>query len=76
VEALDAATDEKVHLAYTHVAVAGHGSFGVVCSAELVEGGEGKVALKRTRQVSLQHNFQEFSRRKLTLLDCRTGSQV
>ncbi|ORY89358.1 hypothetical protein BCR35DRAFT_350358 [Leucosporidium creatinivorum] len=62
VEALDAATDEKVHLAYTNVSVAGHGSFGVVVSAELVEGGEGKVALKRTRQ------DRKFKNRELQIM--------
>lgn len=47
------ATDEMgetVDLAYTNCSVTGHGSFGVVMRAELVKGGKGVVALKRTRQ--------------------------
>lgn len=51
VETINAETNERCEIGYTHVQVAGHGSFGVVVQAELVEGG-GKVAMKRTRQVS------------------------
>ncbi|GAA5970219.1 hypothetical protein JCM21900_000829 [Sporobolomyces salmonicolor] len=50
VQATDVATGKTIDLSYRHTAVAGHGSFGVVVRAELVEGGQGVVALKRTRQ--------------------------
>ncbi|GAA5875700.1 hypothetical protein JCM1840_003179 [Sporobolomyces johnsonii] len=50
VQATDVATGKTVELSYRHTAVAGHGSFGVVVRAELLEGGQGVVALKRTRQ--------------------------
>ncbi|GAA5828091.1 hypothetical protein JCM3770_000865 [Rhodotorula araucariae] len=48
--ATDRETGEHVQLSYRKTAVAGHGSFGVVARAELVEGGTGVVALKRTKQ--------------------------
>ncbi|CEQ39649.1 SPOSA6832_01182 [Sporobolomyces salmonicolor] len=50
VQATDVATGKTIDLSYRHTAVAGHGSFGVVVRAELVKGGQGVVALKRTRQ--------------------------
>lgn len=60
------AMDEKgetVDLAYTNCSVTGHGSFGVVMRAELVQGGEGVVALKRTRQDRrFKVRFVEFGR--------------
>ncbi|BGO91550.1 hypothetical protein NBRC10512_003210 [Rhodotorula toruloides] len=50
VVATDAATNKQVELAFVHTAAAGHGSFSVVFRGELVRGGHGVVAFKRTRQ--------------------------
>ncbi|GEM09746.1 hypothetical protein Rt10032_c09g3763 [Rhodotorula toruloides] len=50
VVAKNASTNKQVELAFVHTAAAGHGSFGVVFRGELVRGGHGVVAFKRTRQ--------------------------
>ncbi|BGP32246.1 hypothetical protein JCM10296v2_004027 [Rhodotorula toruloides] len=50
VVATDASTNKQVELVFVHTAAAGHGSFGVVFRGELVRGGHGVVAFKRTRQ--------------------------
>uniref|UniRef100_A0A0K3CN92 BY PROTMAP: gi/342321175/gb/EGU13110.1/ CMGC/GSK protein kinase [Rhodotorula glutinis ATCC 204091] n=1 Tax=Rhodotorula toruloides TaxID=5286 RepID=A0A0K3CN92_RHOTO len=50
VVATDASNNKQVELAFVHTAAAGHGSFGVVFRGELVRGGHGVVAFKRTRQ--------------------------
>ncbi|GAA5856977.1 hypothetical protein JCM9279_000520 [Rhodotorula babjevae] len=43
-------TGDQVTLAYRIVGEAGHGSFGIVRKAELLQGGTGVVAIKRTKQ--------------------------
>lgn len=43
-------TGNQVTLAYRILGEAGHGSFGVVFKAELLQGGTGLVAIKRTKQ--------------------------
>ncbi|GAA5850667.1 hypothetical protein JCM8547_001949 [Rhodosporidiobolus lusitaniae] len=50
VVATEVATRKKVELTYQQQAVAGNGSFGVVVRAQLLSGGSGVVALKRTKQ--------------------------
>ncbi|GAA5991204.1 hypothetical protein JCM11641_001619 [Rhodosporidiobolus odoratus] len=50
VVATDVSTNKKVEITYVQTAVAGNGSFGVVVRAELLKGGSGVVALKRTKQ--------------------------
>lgn len=41
--------EEEVEISYTNCTVSGHGSFGVVIKADLIKGGTGCVALKRTK---------------------------
>lgn len=41
--------EEEVEISYTNCTVSGHGSFGVVIKADLIKGGSGSVALKRTK---------------------------
>ncbi|GAA6038231.1 hypothetical protein JCM8097_005805 [Rhodosporidiobolus ruineniae] len=48
--ATEVETGHRVEIAYQQTAIAGNGSFGVVVCAELLEGGTGLVALKRTKQ--------------------------
>lgn len=43
-------TGDRVTIAYRRLGDAGHGSFGVVIKAELLQGGSGVVAIKRTKQ--------------------------
>lgn len=50
VSATEVDTKRKVTISYRAVEISGHGSFGVVLKAQLVGGGSGVVALKRTKQ--------------------------
>ncbi|BGP16471.1 hypothetical protein JCM10213_007923 [Rhodosporidiobolus nylandii] len=50
VTATEVETGKKVEITFQQTAVAGNGSFGVVVRAELLQGGTGVVALKRTKQ--------------------------
>ncbi|KAM0753160.1 hypothetical protein T439DRAFT_333061 [Meredithblackwellia eburnea MCA 4105] len=50
IQATDAATGKKVQLRWKPISVSGHGSFGVVLQAKLLAGGEGIVAMKKTKQ--------------------------
>lgn len=66
VEAQNGDSHGTTFISYTGVAEAGKGSFGVVRSADLIEGGTGIIAIKRTRQdsrykVSIPANFPAVS---------------
>ncbi|KDE09254.1 CMGC/GSK protein kinase [Microbotryum lychnidis-dioicae p1A1 Lamole] len=50
IEATSVQTGQKTRLQYTDCKISGHGSFGVVVAARLIDGDVGRVALKRTKQ--------------------------
>lgn len=74
--ATDVETRQVVDLEYTHCRVTGHGSFGVVISADLIKGGKGKIALKRTRQVRSTKGGPLRGAKIADLLDVLTGQEV